>query len=235
MAVSRRHFEIQKRDDGKWEAADLGSKNGVDCFRQEGGSKSVNLKEALEPWILKDGDMLLIGGGPGTEGRLIGFRFYEKGGESFLIKFNATSVDELATAGGLYNQRPELIGKIRGESVTTEVQQEVKSKGSELVSMFDEMSRLQSGDNQKQFLEAGMSLQSKILEVARDMGSRFYQGDWAMALSEIGSWAFKEGNSIIKNKDGEDLTESDAKKAMPYLKVASQLMELSSNYRYSGH
>ena len=77
MAVSRRHFEIKKSDDGKWVAAYLGSKNGVDCFRQEGGSKSVNLKEALEPWILKDGDMLLIGGGPGTEGRLIGFRFFE--------------------------------------------------------------------------------------------------------------------------------------------------------------
>ena len=62
----------------------------------------------------KISDMLLIGGGLGTEERLIVFQVLRKRGEVILIKFNATSVDELA-GGRLYNQRPELIGKIRGE------------------------------------------------------------------------------------------------------------------------
>ncbi len=234
MAVSRRHFEIQKRRDGKWEVADLGSTNGVDCSREESGVKSVNLKNDTEPWVLKNGDTIVVGGGPGTAGRIIGFRYYEpEGGEPYLVKFNATSVDELATASGLYNQRPDLLGKLPTESLSEEVQKQVEEKGENLVALHLELDELQKSGEKTKYYEKSYLLNTSILAVVKDLGDRFYQGDWAIAAGEIGSWAYKKGDELIKEK-GEGISEDEYNKVKTYLTLSSQLMELSVNYVYKG-
>lgn len=237
LAVSRNHFEIQKRTDGKWEVADLGSTNGVECSSVDKNVKSVNLKNTNEPWVLKDGDMLIIGGGPGTAGRLIGFRYYEKqGAEPCLIKFNATSVDDLASASGLYDSRPELLGKVSTESGSEKNQQEINEKGEHILELHKEVIELQKGgrEKMKEFNDKSYSLQLTILETSKDLGDRFYQGDWSIAAGDLGGWAYQKGNAIIKNSDGGEPNDQDAQKAIEYLQLSTQLMELASRYRFQG-
>lgn len=237
LAVSRNHFEIQKRVDGKWEVADLGSTNGVECSSVDKNVKSVNLKNSDEPWVLKDGDMLIIGGGPGVAGRLIGFRYYEtQGTEPCLIKFNTTSVDDLASASGLYDRRPELLGKVSTESASEKNQQEINEKGEHILELYKEVNELQKGgkENMKEFHDKSYSFELTILEISKDLGDRVYQGDWPIAVGELGGWAFKKGNAIIKNGDGGEPNAQDAQKAIEYLQLSTQLMELASRYRFQG-
>ncbi len=232
QAVSRTHFDIQKRTDGKWEISDLGSTNGVSCQREGSDSKLTELKETTEPWVLKDGDMFFVGGGPTTSSRFIGFRFYEPPhNESFLVKFNATSLDDLLLASGEYDRNPSLIGKISTESATDKVNKAVEESGNALVSLNLDIQGLKDGDNKLEFTEKALSFQFKILETVKELGNHFYEGDWTVAAADIGSSAFEKGDKIIKDK-GDEITKEEANKVRSYLDISSQLMDFASKYSY---
>jgi pSer/pThr/pTyr-binding forkhead associated (FHA) protein len=223
MGVSRQHFELDSTTDGKWEIQDMGSTNGTHIFSS---NKSIELKEVEEPHVLQDGDSIIVGGGPGIQARLIGIRYFEKEGESpYLVKFNAKSADDIASAIGLYERRPELIGGMPGEAENV-TEKAVGKAGNELVRMQISLMYLRDKD-EKIFNKQSMAFERRRLDLLEELGETHYQGAWGLAAMELGDWAYQKGTRMMEDvRAGKDV---DLELTKGYLTLASSTMQLAQD------
>ena len=225
-AVSRQHFSIQKNQNGEWEITDLGSTNGLMSADVNNPDSEFNYRIPLKPYVLEDGNILLIGGGPGVAGRLIGFVYHEMpGSDPFLTKFNATSASDLAIVRGIYQQNPELLGKISNEDLAGEVKRVVSERGQFLGSSYLKLKSPETSQTNENYYHQSHQYFSLVLTTAKELGDKYYQGNWFMALSEIADWLLGEAETIgLKQNVDSDL--SEIRKATKYLELANYLNDL---------
>lgn len=214
IGVSRRHFELQPPKDDKVTITDLGSRNGVDVFH---GRNKTELKGNGQSMDLEVGDFTFFGGGPGEHGRLIGFRVCkDAAGKIYLVKFNATSLEDIFTIGGIYKPDEEP----RQETQSTEREIDVQ-KAVELLAgdMRGLQEAVKKGRTDPSVTLAYTAIFMDLFTQALDIGAKHFSNDASTAAACIGKQAIDKA---------EEVKDTDKFNSARYTEVALLAMKLAS-------